>query len=309
MTATFHPALRGGGRAVLAGLVGMLGSLAISVPTEAAESTSGHRLPTRVALATTPGIALHHRRLPPGRKIVRYTVRPGDTATELAVRFHAWTAELISHNHLGPSATLYAGQRIRIPVVLSAVRQHRHRHHADGQRGHHHRRHHRRHHRGHHRGHHRAHHHRGHHHHAHAARPDPSRAVVRHVIIRVARRHGVDPQLALAVSWQEAGWQMHHVSSAGAIGAMQVIPPTGVWMSMYAGRYLRLREPRDNVLAGVLLLGVLDDMTRTRRGKIGAYYQGVGAVREHGLYPATRHYVANVLAIKRRLEHGWNPAR
>ena len=31
-------------------------------------------------------------------------------------------------------------------------------------------------------------------------------------------------ELALAVSWQESGWQMHHVSSANAIGAMQVLP-------------------------------------------------------------------------------------
>src|SRR5690349_203543 len=31
----------------------------------------------------------------PDRAIVRYRVRPGDTATGLAVRYHAWTAELL----------------------------------------------------------------------------------------------------------------------------------------------------------------------------------------------------------------------
>lgn len=129
------------------------------------------------------------------------------------------------------------------------------------------------------------------------------------MIIHTARRHGVDPELALAVSWQEAGWQMHHVSSAGAIGAMQVLPATGAWMSMYAGRHLRLHRTHDNVLAGVLLLGVLNHMTHTRRHQIGAYYQGIGSVQRHGLHAGTRHYVDNVLALKRRLEHGWNPAR
>ena len=69
--------------------------------------------------------------------------------------------------------------------------------------------------------------------------PDPSRETVRRVIARTARRHGVDPQLALAVSWQEAGWQMHHVSSANAIGAMQVLPSTARWMEQYAGHRLR----------------------------------------------------------------------
>ncbi len=55
---------------------------------------------------------------------------------------------------------------------------------------------------------------------------------MRAVVASTARRHGVDPQLALAVSWQEAGWQMGHVSTAGAVGAMQVIPDTGRWMAM-----------------------------------------------------------------------------
>src|SRR3546814_5303692 len=59
-----------------------------------------------------------------------------------------------------------------------------------------------------------------------------------------------------SVSWQEAGWQMHHVSSANAIGAMQVLPGTGDWMEGYAGRTLDLRNVYDNVAAGVLLLKV-----------------------------------------------------
>ena len=32
------------------------------------------------------------RPLPAGRTLTTYTVKPGDTATGLAVRFHAWTA-------------------------------------------------------------------------------------------------------------------------------------------------------------------------------------------------------------------------
>ena len=41
-----------------------------------------------------------------------------------------------------------------------------------------------------------------------------------------ARANGVDPALALAVSYQESGWNMHVVSVANAVGAMQVIPAT-----------------------------------------------------------------------------------
>jgi soluble lytic murein transglycosylase-like protein len=261
---------------------------------------------TGAALMTGVPASAHDRELPPGRRVVTYTVKPGDTATELAVRFHAWTDELISHNHLGSRASLRVGQRLRIPVVLAAVRRDAakpRRARAAAQR-------------------------RAAHGKATARRApakprtarsaarrvkpwqqaDPSRPAVRRLIVRMSRRVGVDPELALAVSWQEAGWQMHHVSSANAIGAMQVLPTTGAWMSLYAGRPLRLRHTGDNILAGVLLLKVLDDNTRTRPQQVAAYYQGLGAVRRHGLYDETKRYVRNVLVIKRRLERGQTPA-
>ncbi|RYP85702.1 LysM peptidoglycan-binding domain-containing protein [Nocardioides guangzhouensis] len=256
---------------------------------------AGGLLLTGLTTVTPPTAGADDRPLPAGRKLTSYVVKPGDTATGLAVRFHAWTAELISHNHLGPSATLRVGERIAIPVVRSAVRkdrQHRKAHRAKRRAVHEkpHRKAHRKH-----------------------ATPrrhhgNPSRATVRRTIVATARRHGVDPQLALAVSWQEAGWQMHHVSHAHAIGAMQVLPTTGTWMSLYAGRPLKLRNTRDNVLAGVLLLDVLDDLTRSTRHQVAAYYQGLGAVREHGLYDDTKRYVRNVRAIQHRLERGLPPA-
>ena len=249
--------------------------------------------------------AADDRPLPPGRIAKPYTVQRGDTATGLAVRFHAWTAELISHNHLGGSATLRVGQRIEIPVVRAAARRDRSRpQHRTHRRPTHHKKHHQTRHKTRHKSHHEKQH--------RAARPrrtaHPGRAHVRRVIVDTARRHGVPPKLALAVSWQESGWQMHRTSSAHAIGAMQVLPATGVWMSMYAGRSLKLRHTRDNVLAGVLLLGVLDDQTRSRRHQVAAYYQGLGALREHGLYKATKRYVRNVRAIHQRLQRGLPPA-
>lgn len=242
-----------------------------------------------VALTAGPLVApaeATHAPLPPGRDLRTHLVLPGETATELAVRFHAWTAELVAHNHLGPSATLGVGQRIQVPVVRSAVPDR-----AGGRnedpardrtptprrsRG--------------------------------AAAPDPSRARVHDEVQRVSRRRGVDPELSLAVSWQEAGWQMHHVSEAGAIGAMQVLPSTADWMELYVGRSLRPRRLHDNAVTGVTLLRVLADHTRSRRHRVGAYYQGLGAVQDHGLYDETRTYVDNVLAIKRRLESGRPPA-
>lgn len=236
---------------------------------------------------------------PDARRIVHYTVKSGDTPSELAVRFHAWTAELIEMN----GSVLHVGERIRIPVVPAAVaadrKQDRKKHRTpdrnskpdrrpttkhstksstqsslEQQL---------------------------------AQRADPSRSRVRAIIEATCRRYGVDPQLALAVSWQEAGWQQHHVSSADAIGAMQIIPTTGDWMSDVLGRRLDLLDVRDNVTAGVVLLKVLTDAAPQRQA-IAGYYQGLAGVRKYGMYDDTKRYVANVLYLKRRFEQGNYPA-
>lgn len=217
--------------------------------------------------------------LPDGRRLVPYVVRPGDTASGLAVRMRAWTAEIVDYNHLGDGDALRVGERIVIPVVRKGKRSG-----AGGKGG-------------------------G------AGRttrmwrhPDRDREKARRVIAGAARHHDVDPQLALAIAWQESGWQMGVVSSANAIGAMQVLPSTARWMEHYAGRRLRLRKLGDNAQAGVLLLRVLSQRTQRRTHKIGAYYQGLGAVREYGLYEETKAYVDSVVAIKRRLEDGRPPS-
>ena len=255
---------------------------------QTATTTVQARVRTASAARSVPVVAA--RRWPghPGRRLLVHRVHRGDTATGLAVRFHAWTAELVALNHLGRHGALFVGERITIPVVVAAARRHQHvpRHHRTHHRVH------------------QVHRIRQHHPWRHA---DASRAEARRQIVRTARRCGVNPRLALAVAWQESGWQQRRRSSAGAIGAMQVMPGTGRWMSIYAGRRLHLYDLHDNVLAGVLLLRVLRSQTTWRR-TVAGYYQGLGSVRHPGPYPSTRRYTRQVLATYRRLGRGWRPA-
>jgi len=130
---------------------------------------------------------------------------------------------------------------------------------------------------------------------------------VRRTIIHTAHRYAVGSNLALAVSWQESGWQMDQISSAHAIGAMQVLPSTGRWISSVVGRRLELHDLHDNVTAGVVLIQVLRDHASVRNAVAG-YYQGLASVRANGMYRDTKHYVSNVLYLRRLLRHGWNPA-
>ena len=129
---------------------------------------------------------------------------------------------------------------------------------------------------------------------------------MRTLIITTAKRYGVDPELALAVSWQESGWKQRVVSPANAIGAMQVIPSTGRFSSSIVGRDLDLLKAQDNVTAGVVLLDRLTGAAQLDIAVAG-YYQGLGGVKKNGMYPDTKQYVKNVLRIKAQFEKGWNP--
>jgi soluble lytic murein transglycosylase-like protein len=83
---------------------------------------------------------------------------------------------------------------------------------------------------------------------------------------------------------------------------MQVTPATWRFVeTVLLGR----RVP--NTAEGNIRVGVafLRHMLRVFRGDerlaLAAYYQGAKAVRQRGIFPQTRTYVANVLALKSRV--------
>lgn len=117
-----------------------------------------------------------------------------------------------------------------------------------------------------------------------------------------ARAYGFSPRFVKAIAWQESGWQQDQVSSAGAIGIMQVMPGTGRFVSTeLAGRDLDLDDPADNVEAGVRFLDYLWDLTGGDvELTLAGYYQGLASVSANGWYDDTERYVANVLALRDR---------
>lgn len=125
----------------------------------------------------------------------------------------------------------------------------------------------------------------------------PTRSQIHDLIVATARRNGVDPRLALAIGWQESGWNQRAVSVADAIGAMQVLPGTGEWAGQLAGRSLNLLDAKDNITAGVLVLRYLTAHAHDQKQAIAGYYQGLGGVQEHGMYPDTKAYVRSVRAL------------
>ena len=127
-----------------------------------------------------------------------------------------------------------------------------------------------------------------------------SRQAVGNLLVAEARAAGLDPTFVLAVAWQESGWRQRAVSSAGAIGVMQLMPGTAEWVaSTILGDSINIHDTRSNIHAGVRLLRhYLDRYHGDRSRALAAYYQGERGVDVHGIYPMTRPYIASILALQ-----------
>jgi N-acetylmuramoyl-L-alanine amidase len=136
-----------------------------------------------------------------------------------------------------------------------------------------------------------------------AAAPDPTPArLSASQVQQVAAANGVSPSLAAAVAWQESGFNNSMVSRANARGVMQVMPGTWDYVqhNLAGGRQLDPASATDNATAGVLYLKHLIAQTGDESTAVAGYYQGLSSVQARGMLPSTKHYVANVQALRSR---------
>ena len=210
-----------------------------------------------------------------------YRVRNGDTLSAIAARSRTTLPTVLKLNRLNVRSVIYPGQVLRVPrhvtassstntfagrtyanAVVRAAAANRH---------------------------------------YLASRAVPGKEATRRLIVRTAQRYGVDPSLALAVAWQESGWNQRQVSVANAIGTMQVIPSSGRWASELVGRRLNLLSTQDNITAGVVILRALTHSAPINQAVAG-YYQGLGSVQRNGMYTDTKAYVRNISVLMRRFD-------
>jgi peptidoglycan hydrolase-like protein with peptidoglycan-binding domain len=131
---------------------------------------------------------------------------------------------------------------------------------------------------------------------------DASASEVRGLVDSWAGHYGVDPALARALAWMESGYQTNLTSDAGAWGVMQIIPSAWNYVEDVLIQKPVPRTPAGNVQVGVALIRqLLQEFGGDERLAVGAWYQGARAVREHGLYPETKVFVDNVLALRTRV--------
>jgi N-acetylmuramoyl-L-alanine amidase len=190
-----------------------------------------------------------------------HVVARGENLTWIARRYGTTVAAIVTANGIANPSRIFPGQRLAIPAASPGA--------------------------------------------ARAAAPrapaiPAERAPIRQIIVEEAQRFGVPAPLALAVAWQESGWRQGVVSSAGAVGVMQLLPATGEWVGgAMLGEPVNIHDARSNVRAGVRLLAhYLARYGGSRELALAAYYQGQAGTDRHGIYPVSRGYIASILALE-----------
>lgn len=192
-----------------------------------------------------------------------HVVLAGEHLTRIAHRYGTTIAAIVEANHIANPSYLRVGQRLTIPGVTASTGS------GNGMS-------------------------------AGMASLVSGRAEIRAIIVAEAKAQGVPVAFALAVAWQESGWQARVVSGAGAVGVMQLTRPTADWVAgTMLHQKINLTDPRSNVRAGVRLLKhYLARYQGDRSLVLAAYYQGQTAADQLGVYRMTRPYIASILALE-----------
>jgi hypothetical protein len=118
-----------------------------------------------------------------------------------------------------------------------------------------------------------------------------------------ARHYRLQPSLVKALAWMESGFQRNVRSGAGAKGVMQVTPGTWSYVEMFLIGHRVPHTMDGNVRVGVAYFQeLMREFHHRPRRALAAYNQGPWSVRMHGVYPETRAFVADVIALQRRFD-------
>ena len=134
----------------------------------------------------------------------------------------------------------------------------------------------------------------------------PNYKAVKHLLKDAAQMHGIDYELLQALIATESGFDTFAVSPKGAVGLMQLMPPTAERYGVKADKKTpiekKLTDPKTNIKAGSTYLR---DLIKLFPGQlelaVAAYNAGEGAVQRAGNkipnYPETKNYVKTVMQL------------
>jgi LysM repeat protein len=191
-----------------------------------------------------------------------YVVKPGDSLTAIARGAGVSLGKLARLNHVDPARVLLIGTRLQIPGRPAVVQTTR----------------------------------------TAAVTETTSATSVRASLDRWAAHYGIDSSLAHALAWMESGYNNTLVSSVGAQGVMQLLPSTWDYVETVLIGHAVPHDADGNVHVGLAYLHhLLQAFHGNEQLALSAWYQGERSVRAQGPLQVTNTFVANVLALQRRM--------
>ncbi|MDI1339159.1 lytic transglycosylase domain-containing protein [Polaromonas sp.] len=139
----------------------------------------------------------------------------------------------------------------------------------------------------------------------------PNYKAVKHLLREASVANDIDYELLQALIATESGFNTHAVSPKGAVGLMQLMPPTaqryGVRADKNSPIEKKLTDPKTNIVAGSRYLRYLIDLFPGELElAVAAYNAGEGAVQRYGNkipnYPETKNYVKTVMQLYSHLK-------
>ncbi|HYP24058.1 MAG TPA: LysM peptidoglycan-binding domain-containing protein [Actinomycetota bacterium] len=209
---------------------------------------------------TNPDFVVAGQHLRVRTPATRHRVRPGETLSSIAARFGTSVDRIARANHLSNPNLIVPGQSLRVPGGVPVATTVS----------------------------------------TPATPPAVPVAVVEDSLERQSAAHGVRTSLVKAVAMKESAWRQDAVSSAGALGVMQVMPDTADFVNevLDPGPELNVRDADDNVHLGVMYLDHMLERMPSERDALAAYYSGPGNVGPR-LDRGQRDYVADVKDLER----------
>lgn len=134
--------------------------------------------------------------------------------------------------------------------------------------------------------------------------------ITKSMLYAAAVEHGVNPNLVFGLAWWESGWNQSAVSSAGAIGIMQIMPATADAAGpLLLHRTVDVHDIDDNIALGAALIRHnLDTYHGDLVKALADYYGGPSLVADWShLRPDAQRYVWGIYHLALAFQAGRGP--